>query len=99
MGHKVTIDVGTANISRHKELRILIRWHGQPYRIVVADDNSVAIDELMQSRHIRAVDCNTGIGRELIGYALRRAICIGIDTAETDEDKNQVTLDFGEFRL
>ncbi len=94
------VDIGAANVPRDKELRLKIRRPGMgnvEYTILVADDQSSAID-LHEEGAQFALSFDTGIARELIGYALRRAICRGIDKVEVVETSTEVVIDLGEFK-
>jgi hypothetical protein len=100
---KDTLDIGAADVVQLTcwtiELRLFIVRDGRRYRLTVYDDNSSAIDTIDPGGTTwYAVDTNTGIARELVGYALRRAICRGLDTAEIVEDKESVTIDLKTFK-
>jgi hypothetical protein len=81
---KHKFDMGAVDIKSPKTITIALRieYNGRHYRVDVADDQSATVVDIESAT---AVDCNTGISQMLIGYALRRVICRGIDKADLHE--------------
>jgi hypothetical protein len=96
---KWTGDLGVTDINYQIELRLFVTSDGRRYRLTVYSDNSFGIDTIDPgSSFWYAADLNVGTIRHLIGYAIRRAICRGIDTCEIVEDKDSVEIDLGRWQ-
>jgi hypothetical protein len=100
------LDIGALVVWRPDSVEIklcVVAENGDPFTITVDKRNHVQLRNLATDTEIGA---ETEIGQRLIGYALRRAICRGIDTSEciheerdVENSKTRVTINLGKFSL
>jgi len=98
---KHKLDVGAVKVKRPHEIEIQLDVMRENvwYRITVRNDHKTEIVELGLGGCISTGD--NVLESELIGYAIRRAICRGIDESETAEDrvdnKASIRINLGEY--
>lgn len=93
-----TLDIGATDIGAKVEIRMFVRRQGERWRLTVFADDSIGLCTINEGSNLwYAPDLNVGRVREVLGYAIRRAICRGISASEIAEDNSGVQIDLGEM--
>jgi len=91
------LDIGATNVRRNKPIQLDIETKaGSRYTLTITHDNKLTIEaKLVANTSFLSKIEDLESVRSLIAYALRRAICRGIDECEIVENSLVARIDLG----
>ena len=94
----VTVDIGALDNVRRKALFLFVHCKGSMYTVSLGVNGGLLVTRKASNVYgFDRIGPEHSVFGRIVAYALRRAICRGIDVAETHETDVAVLIDLGEL--